>query len=209
MDPGGENSKRYRVGETKRGRVILLIMNHPHQKERHKNNSVASAVGTWKPEETIMRDSCQRNGDRGGELLMGKSWFKSSLSALHNRGNNKKDGGWYKDFLEPTSPAASDDEPKVSVPATPVVKVKAEAAKVKATPASARGAKRKSMHDFVEDLAAQDRSQRLKVAKMRETIKEGQKTAREKAKYDVKSNLEMARGFSTRNVKRTGSGSMS
>ncbi|KAJ7840118.1 hypothetical protein B0H14DRAFT_3458382 [Mycena olivaceomarginata] len=62
----------------------------------------------------------------------------------------------------PTSPAASDDEPKVSVPATPVVKVKAEAAKVKATPASARGAKRKSMHDFVEDLAAQDRSQRLK-----------------------------------------------
>jgi hypothetical protein len=49
------------------------------------------------------------------------------------------------------------------------------------------------MHDFVEDLAAQDRSQRLKVVKMRETIKEGQKTARAKAKYDVKSNLEMAR----------------
>jgi hypothetical protein len=60
---------------------------------------------------------------------------------------------------------------------TPAVKVKAEVVKVKATPVSAHGAKRKLMHDFVEDLAAQDRLLRLKVTKMRETIKEGQKTA--------------------------------
>jgi hypothetical protein len=45
------------------------------------------------------------------------------------------------------------------------------------------------MHERIEEMASQDRSQRIKLT----DIKEKQKTARATAKYDAKNSLEMAR----------------
>jgi hypothetical protein len=71
-------------------------------------------------------------------------------------------------------------------PITPAPKVKREPVSVLP---SARGAKRKTMHERIEEMASQDRSQRIKLT----DIKEKQKTARAIAKYDAKNSLEMAR----------------
>ncbi|KAJ7105922.1 hypothetical protein C8R44DRAFT_886369 [Mycena epipterygia] len=71
-------------------------------------------------------------------------------------------------------------------PTTPAAKVKTEPHSVTA---STRGVKRKSVHDRIEEVASQDRSQRLKLAEVREE----HKTVRARAKYDAKSSLEIAR----------------
>ncbi|KAJ7159636.1 hypothetical protein C8R46DRAFT_1224218 [Mycena filopes] len=81
---------------------------------------------------------------------------------------------------------SSDDD----IPATPAVKkvkVKAETPVVPSS--SARGSKRKTIQDHIQDLTTQDRAQRLKLAELREE----QKTVRAQAKYDAKNNLELAR----------------
>ncbi|KAJ6603371.1 hypothetical protein DFH09DRAFT_1354613 [Mycena vulgaris] len=71
-------------------------------------------------------------------------------------------------------------------PVTPTPKVKTEP---RSAVASARGAKRKSMHDRIEEIASQDRSQRVKLTEVREK----QKTVRAQAKYEAKTALEMAK----------------
>jgi hypothetical protein len=67
------------------------------------------------------------------------------------------------------------------------MKVKAEASALPLS--SARGSKRKSIQDHIQDLTTHNQSQRLKLAE----VKERQRTQRAKAKYEAKSNLEMAR----------------
>jgi hypothetical protein len=69
-------------------------------------------------------------------------------------------------------------------PITPAPKVKSEPVSVLP---SARGAKRKTMHERIEEMASQDRSQRIKLTE------EKQKTACAAAKYEAKNSLEMAR----------------
>ncbi|KAJ7721981.1 hypothetical protein B0H14DRAFT_3520462 [Mycena olivaceomarginata] len=84
-------------------------------------------------------------------------------------------------------PDDDDDSGDENLPATPVVKVKAEA---RAPPlSSARGVKRKSMHDHIQDLTTQNHTKQIKLTE----VKERERTARAKAKYDAKNHLEMAR----------------
>jgi hypothetical protein len=93
---------------------------------------------------------------------------------------------WDKSDEEDTLSISSDSSPvRSSTPKTPAPRVKAETAPIY----SARGTKRKSVHEQVEALATQDRVQRLKVAEIRER----EKTARSKHKYDAKSELELAK----------------
>jgi hypothetical protein len=54
---------------------------------------------------------------------------------------------------------------------------------------AARGTKRKSIHEHVQDIATQDRTQRLKVTK----VKEQEKTVRSQAKSQAKNTLEMVK----------------
>lgn len=72
-----------------------------------------------------------------------------------------------------------------SIPATPFAKIKAEAVPV----SSACGSKRKSMHDHIQELTSQDRSQRIKLTE----VKEHEKTLRAQAKYEARSQLDIAR----------------
>ncbi|KAJ7328953.1 hypothetical protein DFH08DRAFT_317959 [Mycena albidolilacea] len=84
-------------------------------------------------------------------------------------------------------PDDDDNSGDENLPATPVVKVKAEA---RAPPlSSARGVKRKSMHDHIQDLTTQNHTKQIKLTE----VKERERTARAKAKYDAKNHLEMAR----------------
>ncbi|KAF7360076.1 hypothetical protein MVEN_00735700 [Mycena venus] len=85
------------------------------------------------------------------------------------------------------APIPDDDDDDENLPATPVVKVKAEAC---APPlSSARGVKRKSMHDHIQDLTTQTHAKQIKLTE----VKERERTVRAKAKYDAKTHLEMAR----------------
>jgi hypothetical protein len=82
---------------------------------------------------------------------------------------------------------AHDSDDDSDVPATPAVKVKTEK---RPTPlSSVRGLKRKSIHDHIEDLTTQNHTKQIKIAEVREH----EKTVRARAKYEAKSNLEMAR----------------
>ncbi|KAJ7938751.1 hypothetical protein B0H13DRAFT_1941485 [Mycena leptocephala] len=111
--------------------------------------------------------------DRGGQAHHGPIQFDSDDDA-------DKISNW-----EPSSPSGAasdkdddddDDNEDDDVPATPAMKAKAEAS---APPlSSARGSKRKSIQDHIQDLTTHNQSQRLKLAE---------------AKYEAKSNLEMAR----------------
>ncbi|KAJ7511065.1 hypothetical protein B0H11DRAFT_2214912 [Mycena galericulata] len=92
--------------------------------------------------------------------------------------------GWGPSSPSPTRDDEDESKPAdTPVPATPAVK--AEATPV----SSARGTKRKSMHDHIQELTAQDRSHRLKAIE----VKEHEKTVRAQAKYEAKSALEIAR----------------
>ncbi|KAJ7659639.1 hypothetical protein DFH06DRAFT_1326650 [Mycena polygramma] len=76
--------------------------------------------------------------------------------------------------------------PKAKSPTTPAARIKSEPTSVSA---SARGAKRKTTHEHVAEIASQDRVQRIKLME----LKEKGKTARSRAKYDAKTQLELAR----------------
>ncbi|KAF7351953.1 hypothetical protein MVEN_01157300 [Mycena venus] len=100
--------------------------------------------------------------------------------------DESKFSGW--DTSSPAPAVADDgDDSDSDVPATPVVKVKAEARPPPLS--SARGSKRKSIHDHIQDLTTQNHTKQIKLAE----VKEREKTVRAKAKYDAKNNLEMAR----------------
>ncbi|KAJ7310673.1 hypothetical protein DFH08DRAFT_1046436 [Mycena albidolilacea] len=94
--------------------------------------------------------------------------------------------GW--NSSSPARPArAHDSDDDSDVPATPAVKVKTEK---RPTPlSSVRGLKRKSIHDRIQDLTTQNHTKQIKIAEVREH----EKTVRARAKYEAKSNLEMAR----------------
>ncbi|KAF8193535.1 hypothetical protein K438DRAFT_2017673 [Mycena galopus ATCC 62051] len=87
----------------------------------------------------------------------------------------------------PTPIGANEDDDGTDSPVTPAAKVKKEVPV--ATLSSARGSKRKSIHDHIQDVAAQNSAQKLKLAE----VKEQQRTVRAKAKYEAKNTLELAR----------------
>ncbi|KAJ7860548.1 hypothetical protein B0H14DRAFT_3863697 [Mycena olivaceomarginata] len=93
--------------------------------------------------------------------------------------DESKFSGW-----GPSSPVNPDldadtDDHEDNVPATPKAKVKDEP---RSTPfPSARGSKRKSVHDHIQDLTTHNHAKQLKLA------------LRSKAKYDAQNSLELAR----------------
>ncbi|KAF8160102.1 hypothetical protein K438DRAFT_2025870 [Mycena galopus ATCC 62051] len=87
----------------------------------------------------------------------------------------------------PTPIGANEDDDGTDSPVTPAAKVKKEVPV--ATLSSARGSKRKSIHDHIQDVAAQNSAQKLKLAE----VKEQQRTVCAKAKYEAKNTLELAR----------------
>ncbi|KAJ7185193.1 hypothetical protein C8R46DRAFT_374399 [Mycena filopes] len=91
-----------------------------------------------------------------------------------------------KDDIVSISSTSSPVRPAPSqTPKTPTPAVKPEPMQLSVP----RSNKRKSVLDQVQDLASQDRVQRLKIAEVRER----EKTTRNKDKYDAKAALEMAR----------------
>ncbi|KAF8209187.1 hypothetical protein K438DRAFT_2066189 [Mycena galopus ATCC 62051] len=98
--------------------------------------------------------------------------------------DESKISGWSS-----SSPARSaharDSDDESDGPVTPTVK-----SEIRQTPlSSVRGLKRKSIHDHIQDLTTQNHTKQIKIAQ----VKEHEKTIRAKAKFESKSNLEMAR----------------
>ncbi|KAJ6493762.1 hypothetical protein DFH09DRAFT_1451111 [Mycena vulgaris] len=90
-----------------------------------------------------------------------------------------------KDTLSTSSPCRLRAESVPTIPSVKKVKVEDHPAPL----SSARGSKRKSMHDHIQELTSQDHIQCVKLAE----LKKQQKTVRAQAKYDAKTQLEMAR----------------
>ncbi|KAJ7621659.1 hypothetical protein DFH06DRAFT_1143662 [Mycena polygramma] len=95
-----------------------------------------------------------------------------------------------------TADVDESDGGSISISSSPAMRSKAKSPTIiKSEPtsvsASARGAKRKTTHEHVAEIASQDRVQRIKLME----LKEKGKTARSRAKYDAKTQfqLELAR----------------
>ncbi|KAK7015981.1 hypothetical protein R3P38DRAFT_3203707 [Favolaschia claudopus] len=123
--------------------------------------------------------------DRDGEAHCGPL----SIHSDDDDDTESKISGW--DTSRAASPvsAAGDDVPAKA--GTPVAKVKSEVkTESLSTPlSSARGIKRKYMHEQIADLTAQTHAKQLKLGE----VKERGKTVRAKAKYAGKSGVEFAR----------------
>jgi hypothetical protein len=82
---------------------------------------------------------------------------------------------------------AHDSNNNSDVPATPGVKVKTE--KCPTPLSSVCSLKHKSIHNHIEELTTQNHTKQIKIAQ----VWEHKKTVHARAKYEAKSNLEMAR----------------
>ncbi|KAJ7091297.1 hypothetical protein C8R43DRAFT_1142026 [Mycena crocata] len=134
--------------------------------------------------------------DRNGDAHDGPISVQDSDSSSED--DRSKISGWESSSDAGRKAKDDDDNKSISVasspprpaaakaPVTPASKFKTEPASISA---SARGAKRKSTHEHVAEIAAQDRSQRLKLME----VKEKGKTRRAQVKYDAKTSLEFAR----------------
>jgi hypothetical protein len=96
--------------------------------------------------------------------------------------------GWDQSDEEDEAVSIASSPLRPSAPKTPKAPVLATKSETPATSTS-RATKRKTAHDQIQELASQDRSQRLKIA----AIREREKTARSNTKYEQKTALEMAR----------------
>ncbi|KAJ6564949.1 hypothetical protein DFH09DRAFT_1475475 [Mycena vulgaris] len=115
--------------------------------------------------------------DRDGEI----SWEATPPPGGHADDGSDDD----KDTLSTSSPCRLRAESVPTIPSVKKVKVEDHPAPL----SSARGSKRKSMHDHIQELTSQDHIQCVKLAE----LKKQQKTVRAQAKYDAKTQLEMAR----------------